>query len=164
MNTERVLRTTDMLVQATAALRAAEEANKHIQGIDCGTEDLPAYVIRDLSKKLGEQRLFSTPDRETFEAELEAICDARRITAVATVLLGANRAVVWAEALEVAERVADAVPKDARLCPAAMVQALEQLPRAEVLLTGAWKVRDDMLAALRAAAQGENKVPLGGVL
>ena len=152
----------DLLAAAVEALRAAEKANEGLYAALKGTN----YVINDVSKLPGAQTLGIYNTMDDVEVELEAIKDARRITAVANVIATYERNRVWAEAIAAVERTY--VPKPGS-APQSSLDIMKTVSLEELVITGAIRSKDEAISTVKRAmardkaAHGEESdVPLKG--
>ena len=140
---------TEVLSAAVEALNAAEDTNHNIELTRAGAA---RYTIMDRSKLPGAQVLWEGDDYTGATVELDAICDARRIVAVAELIAKYERARVWAAALEA---VHNALVPDPESIPEDTRKRFAEMPTATLITSAAKHQRGICAIAVEEAAEND---------
>lgn len=151
---------TDTLTVAVETLRAVEETNEQVQGFTFSKQGgVQRHVVRDMAHPGGKVLWEKEAPEHEYEAvhdelmtEIEAIKDARRITAVAKVIARAERVRVWELVASVVNGVRIPPPET---IPPEVERTFAEYTRAECVTAGATQALGQVVGVLKRAAQDD---------
>lgn len=136
----------DVMLEAADALAAVENYVSKLQVcLRAG-----GFIISDPNKLPGEQTIGTYDAMESAETELQALKDARRVTAVARVIAAYERKRVWDAAILAVEGTYVPTVESA---PPSALKLMEMSSKVECVISGAINSKDTAVLAVKAAAK-----------